>query len=338
MPRTGVVGRRALVIAFSAAALCAQGGVEPLALDKPLLASYSFDEAFGVMCADAGGRGCDAAAEGRDALGVGRAEGVFGNALDLAGDHRLKVGAALAFGRMPALSLSAWTLPTALGDFREIFRKEDGDNRVLFSFQGGGTILSLGLNVGGYVECDAPVDPKVVMDGNWHHCAATFDGKSYRVYFDGKELGALERPGAIQAGGPAAACIGSSEGGECFQGFLDELRIYAAALAADEVAALYRNGKEALATQPKGNDAGELALPRRLLAHLTFNERRGAAAYDRSGAVPPHDARADSPIGRTAGVYGNALDLRGTHALGVDLGLEPGSLAALSFSVWARPT
>ncbi len=338
MPCTRGSGRFACVLALVAAGLVARGEAEPLAIEKPLLASYRFDEPFGARCGDCGGKGCDAAAEGRGALAVGRAEGVFGGALELVGEHKLRVSAALAFGRMPALSVSAWALPVALGDYREIFRKEDGEDRVLFSFQGSGTILSLGLNVNGYVECDAPLDPKVVMDGNWHHCAGTFDGRFFRVFLDGKEIGALERPGVVRAGGAAAACLGSSEGGECFQGLLDELRIYAAALTAEEVAALYRNGMEALAAQPKGDDAGEAALARRLRAHYTFNERRGAAAYDRSGAVPPRDAHAESPIGRTAGVWGNALDLRGSHALGVDLELEPESLAALSFSVWAQPT
>ena len=63
------------------------------------------------------------------------------------------------------------------------------------------TVLSLGLNVGGYIECDARIEPKAVQDGSWHHCAATFDGRTMRVYLDGRQIGSLERPGAIRAGG-----------------------------------------------------------------------------------------------------------------------------------------
>ena len=40
-----------------------------------------------------------------------------------------------------------------LRPYNEIFRKEDGEQRVLFSFQETGTFLSLGLNIGGYLEC-----------------------------------------------------------------------------------------------------------------------------------------------------------------------------------------
>ena len=66
-----------------------------------------------------------------------------------------------------------------------------------------------------------------------------------RVYFDGKEIGKLERPGKIRAGGPAPGCIGSCNGGECFQGMIDELCIYRDALTAEEIRSLWRDGWEA---------------------------------------------------------------------------------------------
>ncbi|MBM3891066.1 MAG: hypothetical protein FJ388_18290, partial [Verrucomicrobia bacterium] len=73
-----------------------------------------------------------------------------------------------------------------------------------------------------------------------------FDGEVMRVYLDGAQVGALARPGSIVAGGPARGCIGSSNGGECFRGQMDELRIYADALTVDEIRRLHRNGVEAL--------------------------------------------------------------------------------------------
>ena len=89
------------------------------------------------------------------------------------------------------------------------------------------------------------VDMLQVLDGAWHHAAATFDGYWMRVYFDGKEIGKLERPGKIRAGGRAAGFIGSCNGGECFQGRIDELRIYRDVLTAAEIRSLWRNGWEA---------------------------------------------------------------------------------------------
>ena len=104
------------------------------------------------------------------------------------------------------------------GDYDEIFRKEDGGNRILFSFQndsfGGGAnppvdpgpVLSFGLNTAGYQELDMPLDADlseleggnansgtiwlndpgvalgpndvVLNDGATHHAAATYDADS----------------------------------------------------------------------------------------------------------------------------------------------------------------
>jgi hypothetical protein len=142
--------------------------------------------------------------------------------------------------------LSAWVRPQWFGNYNEIFRKEDNDQRILFSFQENGRILALGLNVDGYVECDARIDPAALTDGAWHHCAATFDGNAMCVYLDGTRIGILERAGVMKAGGPAAGYIGSNHGtGEHFQGAIDDLRIYGDALTAEEIAAMWREGKPA---------------------------------------------------------------------------------------------
>ena len=212
-------------------------------IDLPLIAHWSFDEPAGDACADSSGQGWNAAMSPPTTPLV-RRRGLFGHALVLSGSHLLRVSEQIPLAPPAGLSFSAWAKPSELSSYREIFRKEDGDQRVLFSFQNDGTILSLGLNLGGYVECDARITPERVRDGRWHHCAATFDGRWMRVYLDGDEIGSLERPAEIRAGGSAPGCIGSSNGGECFQGTLDELRIYAGALSAVQVAQLYRQGQE----------------------------------------------------------------------------------------------
>ena len=193
-----------------------------------LLAHWTFDEAGGADCADASGHGYRASCAAPAKLA--RIPGVFGNALDLTGSYSLSIPGGPEFSGISQLSFSAWVKPSVFDQYNEIFRKEDGDRRVLFSFQERGTVLSLGLNIGSYVECDAPIKPEQVRDGQWHHCAATFDGDTMRVYLDGKEIGSLKRPGAITAGGAAPGCIGSVNNGECFQGAMDDLRIYREAL------------------------------------------------------------------------------------------------------------
>ena len=217
--------------------------IKPLRLDKPLIASWSFDEPLGSAYRDGSGNGCDASLESPG--GVESSLGLFGGAIRLRTPHKIHCGSRPAWSTLPAIALSAWVQPAAFDGYNEIFRKEDGEQRVLFAFQHGGKVLSLGLNVNGYVECDAELEPGKILDGQWHHAAATFDGKCMRVYLDGKQIGELARPGDITAGGNACGCIGSCDGGECFKGMIDDLRIYADALTADEVAQLCQNGQEA---------------------------------------------------------------------------------------------
>lgn len=310
--------------------------VQPLKIAKPLLASWNFDEPFGgTVCRDASGNRFDASTEGHWPAGLQRTPGVFGTAMTFAGHHNLHASAKLLPSALEKVSFSAWVQPTAFDKYNEIFRKEDGDSRVLFSFQDEFTHLTLGLNVNGYVECDAPIQPGQVLDGQWHHVAATFDGRAFRVYLDGRQIGSLERPGTISAGGSAVGCIGSSSGGECFQGSIDELRVYRDALTASEVAALHQNGITALARMTENVAADEPKVDRPLVAHWTFNERAGSALHDVSGN-PALEVRAAAGVPRTKGIHGNALRLQGEHALMLK-GLPDADLSKITFSAWVQP-
>lgn len=314
----------------------ASKAVGPVSIDKPRIACWSFDEEFDLDCVDTSGNGLDASPARSTDGGLARAQGVFGGAMGFAGHHNLRVPGKPDFNGVRKVSFSAWTLPTDLSGFREIFRKDDGLNRVLFSFQDGGTVLSLGLNVSGYVECDAKIDPKQVLDGRWHHCAATFDGLVMRVYLDGKQVGSLKRRGTIVAGGNAPGCIGSSNGGECFQGAIDELCIYADALTSAEIARLYGNGAGAQVKMSEPTPAGEAKIDGHLLAHWTFNDR-GGVIHDTSPRAALH-VRAKTLIPRRRGVYGRALDLRGEHALKTMGISKSAGMAGITFSVWAKPS
>jgi len=309
--------------------------LEPAAVDKPLIAYWTFDEDFGHRCADAAGNGWDATPHVGTG-GLARTEGLFGNAMRFSGRHFLRTPGKAAFGELDQIALSAWVLPTGFATYNEIFRKEDGDNRVLFSFQSEGNILSLGLNLGGYVECDAKIRPEQLLDGQWHHCAGTFDGATMRVYLDGVEVGAVARPGSITTG-DAPGCIGSTNGRECFQGLMDDLRIYRQALTADEVRFLVDNGRGATASMAELVPADEPAAGASLVSHWTFNERGATTVI--------HDAVEDgalnldtSVLGRTRGVHGNALRLEGAHRIPVAIGPKVQGLSELTLSAWAKPS
>ncbi|MBL7223129.1 MAG: PD40 domain-containing protein [Candidatus Brocadiae bacterium] len=324
----------AIALAFGQSAPAATGPGEPLQIDKPLVAHWTFDEEGGTTaCLDASGNGHNALPAAN--VRLARTDGVFENALRFQGRHRLHVPGKPDFSKVDTIALSAWVMPKEFEKYNEIFRKEDGNQRVLFAFQETGTILSLGLNVGGYAECDAQIKPEQVLDGAWHHCAATFDGQAMRVYLDGKEIGSLKRPGKIVAGGLAAGCIGSANGGECFQGAMDDLRIYSVPLTAAEVAQLHRNGRDALNRVYEPVPADEPTVAKPLVAHWTFNER-GKMLHDTSGQ-PATNVQAEGAVPRTRGVHGKALRLAGTHALKANIGPRLKGVARISFSAWAKP-
>ncbi len=229
----------------------ASGAGEPQK-EEPLLAHWTFDEQgeTSMIRESSGNAASDVTAPHR----IARTRGVHGNALDLVGKNTLATKFTPEAREISGITFSAWTRPTDLKGYREIFRQECGE-RVLFSFQSDGNILSLGLNIGGYVECDASITPARILDGTWHHCAATFDGQFMRVYLDGKEVGSLRRAGKIVTRASVPAFIGSSSGqGEFFQGGLDDLRIYARGLTPEQILRLYRSGGESLATYSKQID------------------------------------------------------------------------------------
>ncbi len=160
-----------------------------------------------------------------------------------------------------AMIISHWT--AASMDYDEIYRKEDGNCRVLLSFQNDGMTnavhsepagapgpcLSFGLHLAGrdYKELDMPLDgrdgrPTVadLTDGRPHHVVATFDSFTGRkaIFIDGtlRFEHAYPEGTLIVSGGPEPAFIGSLMGRENFHGVIDELALYDFALTADEIA------------------------------------------------------------------------------------------------------
>ena len=150
-------------------------------------------------------------------VGVGALE------LDNSGGSHVSLGPGNSndFSVTKGVAVEAMILPQwsgDQGDYDEIFRKEDGGNRILFSFQndafGGGAnppvdpgpVLSFGLNAGGYGELDMPLNVDltalaggnensgtiwlelppdtdlgpndVVLNDNVHHAVATYDSSS----------------------------------------------------------------------------------------------------------------------------------------------------------------
>jgi hypothetical protein len=207
-----------------------------------------------------------------------------------------------------ALIISDWT--AAFMDYDEIYRKEDGNCRVLLSFQNDagvnarfaepavalGPCLSFGLHLAGrdYKELDMPLDgregrPTVadLTDGRPHHVVATYDSFTGRkaIFIDGVLRCEHTYPEGtlIVSGGPKPAFLGSFEGRENFHGVIDEVALYDFALTPDEIAEHHeraRRGETYFGPRPTSPKAAKWQAITRITAGQTrlFNSRTGLAA------------------------------------------------------------
>ena len=77
--------------------------------------------------------------------------------------------------------------------------------------------------------------------GAWTHVAAVYDGRTMRLYKDGRAVGSMPKTGAIDVDASVPAWIGDNPpdaGSRPFLGLMDDVRIYSRALTAGEVADL----------------------------------------------------------------------------------------------------
>ena len=143
-----------------------------------------------------------------------------------------------------AITISAWIYADDIStnQYYQIFRKEDGSNRILFSFQNYGTVLAWGLNTGAYEELDVSISD-TDYEGQWVHLVATYDGADKKLYRNGVQIGTVQDTDGLTTGGSADACIGcGSFSGEYFDGLIDEFMIFDRALSADQISHLYNSG------------------------------------------------------------------------------------------------
>lgn len=199
-------------------------------------------------------------------------------------------------------------------DYDEIFRKEDGNHRMLLSFQndGGsnnfavpevspGPCLSFGLHLEqrGYSELDMPLDgnegrPSLpeMTDGRPHHIVATYDSLTGQkaIYIDGCLRFSHDFPvgTAILNGGPAPAEIGNFSNLEPFTGTIDEVAFYDFALSPDEISVHHdRAMRGERYFEPQ---SGPL-VPERWLATTLLSAGSSQVFYTLTGLATPRNER-----------------------------------------------
>lgn len=162
------------------------------------------------------------------------ANGLFGLALRLKGD-----GDCVAINDRPelnpsgAITLAAWVNARDWDSNRRILQKGNEDNQYRLLAENGQLLFHLaGV---GEVRSELPAARE------WHHVAATYDGRAMRLYVDGKLVGEQPSAGVISVTGDALH-IGTKNkdagAGDFFKGDLDKIMIWSTALPVEHIAAL----------------------------------------------------------------------------------------------------
>ena len=88
------------------------------------------------------------------------------------------------------LTFAAWIRPNTVPEaWSIIYRKEDGNTRQLIAIGGASEKCGLWCGIGvdaGYVEVGGSINREDLLDGSWHHVAATYDGKYVRLFHNGR--------------------------------------------------------------------------------------------------------------------------------------------------------
>lgn len=213
-------------------ALVVSTGASAAPLPADLVAAYGFEEGVGDTTADASGHGHTARLLGPTWTRTGR----FGTALELDGKNdRARVAQTPLLDPGSALTLTAWVRPRALSERAAVVVKARpaGIAYALYVADGpgrppAGYVHVQGADLGVVGTTALPLD-------QWTHLALTYDGSALRLYVDGALVATRAASGAIPDS-PNALQMGGDGSRESLRGALDEVRLYARALDAAEVA------------------------------------------------------------------------------------------------------
>ncbi len=137
---------------------------------------------------------------------------------------------------------------------------------------------------------------KRIVNTDWHHLVATYDGQTIKIYVDAVLLVSKNTSGNLKSS-TSPVYIGSENPINYFDGSVDEVAVYSKALSQDEISLLYANTPD----PGTGEDA--------LVSWWKFNENSGTTVTDSKGGNNGtiHGAQ------WVTGVEGSALSFDGNN-------------------------
>jgi Concanavalin A-like lectin/glucanases superfamily len=171
-------------------------------------------------------------------------EGRVGDALSFNGDgDGIECASSESLNPASALTVCAWIKMRAARPFASIVSKDDWQNDgargfVLRTIDDSKLNFTIGRNGWPGATSSARIDLE-----NWHHVAATYDGKTSVTFLDGVVAGSSETGGPISPS-PYNLKIGQDAfaNDRGFEGAIDEVAVFARTLTEEEIQRIYQMG------------------------------------------------------------------------------------------------
>ena len=194
--------------------------------DTGLVALWNFDEGKGDLARDSSGNDHDGKIHGATFVRRGNGHALYFDGIN---DY-VDCGNKPDFNMREAVTLSAWVYPEALpsrepaiamngwtGNYGLTFYK---DGRCYW-YASGRARVHLGIGV-------------------WHHVVGTWDGKTVKLYLDGRIRVSKPSKGGLRLNGKNFMIGRQPNTGHFFKGMIDEVRLYSRALSESEIASAYK--------------------------------------------------------------------------------------------------
>lgn len=204
-----------------------------------LTARWKLDETGGANAADAGGRSLTGAVKGTPQWTPGK----VGGGLEFDGKETLvNCGDAAAFNFRDGMTVAAWIKVRAYDKAWEAFVTK-GDTAWRLHRQN--TTGNLVFQCNGLQPLDksktVAAIKRPLADDQWHHVAATYDGKRLAIYLDGALQDTAGMSGQIAPNSfPVMFGENAEKPGRLFNGWMDDVRLYSYGLSDEEIRALYQ--------------------------------------------------------------------------------------------------
>ncbi len=188
---------------------------------------WAFNEGSGNAVHDSSGNGNTGTIHGASWT-TGSPDG--SKALAFNGSSYVTVPANASLNITGVITVEAWINPASFGGIRRIVSQDGSgpsDNHFYLALDGDKISFAVFTNAWRKV-----IGSTTLHAGTWYHVAGVYTGNKLRVYLNDHLEGELSASGAIGQGQAAVGItIGAnSTGGQGFQGKIDEVKIYAAAL------------------------------------------------------------------------------------------------------------